>query len=451
MICLKGRCSKAASFSVLSIIGVRCSVRALHASANRDSRRRPMMQGGSRMLAGVPLLQSQRLNRPTEAPTSCWLAPAARLAVALLICTNLLYLLFTPPAFSCDGPVPCHTPALPIAPQAGRVTDIAAAQAALPAVVRGDPSSGLLFPDHHFAVFIIFSWNYELFWSSLQTYMAAGWGKRVIIIDNSPDRIILNDPGVVALVGEVIPTRVRLTFSQAQNMIGDIALERNYTFFFWGHSDVALLASNASALFAQEVMACMDKVVAERPKWGVVFFRYDWFSATRTEVVREIKYDTFITVYKSDCDYYPRVRQKWRTLNHSSVCKDCGVQVLEMKRGLKLPLDDYQTTKEMLTTEVIADDDRNRWKNQQWSIGEQIGWELWEHTSWHYFRYKWGATASDELQCKIELPLEGEPSKGKRLRQQPFETVRDLLPSLMRYTVNEADLDATVRRMQRMF
>ena len=71
----------------------------------------------------------------------------------------------------------------------------------------------------------------------------------------------------------------------------------------------------------------MDKVVAERPKWGVVFFRYDWFSATRTEIVREIKYDTFITVYKSDCDYYPRVRQKWRTLNHSSVCKDCGVQV----------------------------------------------------------------------------------------------------------------------------
>lgn len=50
----------------------------------------PMMQGGSRMLAGVPLLQSQRLNRPTEAPTSCWLAPAAKLAVALLICTNLV-------------------------------------------------------------------------------------------------------------------------------------------------------------------------------------------------------------------------------------------------------------------------------------------------------------------------------------------------------------------------
>ena len=71
----------------------------------------------------------------------------------------------------------------------------------------------------------------------------------------------------------------------------------------------------------------MERVIEERPKWGVVFFHYDWFSATRTEVAREFKYDTFITMYKSDCDYYPRVRQKWRTLNHGSVCKDCGVKV----------------------------------------------------------------------------------------------------------------------------
>ena len=61
------------------------------------------------------------------------------------------------------------------------------------------------------------------------------------------------DAGINALVGEVIPTRVRLTFSQAQNMIADIAIERNYTFYFWGHSDVALLASNATAVFAEEV------------------------------------------------------------------------------------------------------------------------------------------------------------------------------------------------------
>lgn len=77
--------------------------------------------------------------------------------------------------------------------QAAGGVDIAAVQAAMPAIVGGDGS--LPFPDHHFAVFIIFSWNYEIFWTSLQTYLAAGWGKRIIIIDNSPDRLILNDPG----------------------------------------------------------------------------------------------------------------------------------------------------------------------------------------------------------------------------------------------------------------
>ena len=30
--------------------------------------------------------------------------------------------------------------------------------------------------------------------------------------------------------------------------------------------------------------------------------------------------------------------------------------------------------------------DRNSWKHQAWSLGEQIGWELWEHTTRQYFR-----------------------------------------------------------------
>ena len=78
--------------------------------------------------------------------------------------------------------------------------------------------------------------------------------------------------GVVALVGEVIPTRVKLTFSQCQNMIADISRERSYDFFFWGHSDVALLASNSTALFANEVRC--SKVMSEPPFNRTV----PWFS-----------------------------------------------------------------------------------------------------------------------------------------------------------------------------
>ncbi len=64
----------------------------------------------------------------------------------------------------------------------------------LPDVVRQAIGAPMPFPDRHFAVFIIFSWNFPLFWTSLQTYMAAGWGRRVIILDNSPDHRILKDP-----------------------------------------------------------------------------------------------------------------------------------------------------------------------------------------------------------------------------------------------------------------
>ena len=43
-------------------------------------------------------------------------------------------------------------------------------------------------------MFIIYSWNFPLFWSSLQSYMAAGWGKRVIVLDNSASKRVLRDP-----------------------------------------------------------------------------------------------------------------------------------------------------------------------------------------------------------------------------------------------------------------
>ena len=62
---------------------------------------------------------------------------------------------------------------------------------------------------------------------------------------------------VNAIVGEVIPTRVQLTFSQLQNFIASIAIEREYDYYFWGHADVALMASNATATFSEEVFGCV--------------------------------------------------------------------------------------------------------------------------------------------------------------------------------------------------
>ena len=64
------------------------------------------------------------------------------------------------------------------------------------------------------------------------------------------------------------------------------------------------------------------------PKWGILYFTYDWFSAIRTDLVREVQYDTFITVYMSDCDFYPRARAAgWSTLQYSDHCPGISPRV----------------------------------------------------------------------------------------------------------------------------
>ena len=58
---------------------------------------------------------------------------------------------------------------------------------------RLDTACGLGRPGVTCAAFIMYSWNFDLFWSSLQSYLAAGLGPKLIIIDNSAGRRIVND------------------------------------------------------------------------------------------------------------------------------------------------------------------------------------------------------------------------------------------------------------------
>ena len=57
-------------------------------------------------------------------------------------------------------------------------------------------------------------------------------------------------------------TKVQLSFSQLQNFMGQLAIDLQLTFYFWGHSDVAVLPSNASSSFSEEVLGYVVATVA---------------------------------------------------------------------------------------------------------------------------------------------------------------------------------------------
>ena len=111
--------------------------------------------------------------------------------------------------------------AAPSQPGTGSIRDLlaGAGRAAMHGGGARPGSSSRPGQKRRFALFVIYSWNYEVLVTSVRSYAAAGLGAHLIILDNSPDRRIVGDEVVRGLAAEVIPTRTRLTFSQSQNFL----------------------------------------------------------------------------------------------------------------------------------------------------------------------------------------------------------------------------------------
>ena len=61
----------------------------------------------------------------------------------------------------------------------------------------------------------------------------------------------------------------------------------------------------------------------------------DHLQATRTAMAQKIQYDTFITVYFSDCDYYSRVLQDgWKLVSYTDHCPGLDLKVALLRETL---------------------------------------------------------------------------------------------------------------------
>ena len=99
----------------------------------------------------------------------------------------------------------------------------------------------------------------------------------------------------------------------------DVAIERNYEYYFWGHSDVVVFPQNATVPFAEVAVACAEAAMSAKPNWGIMYFMYDWFSAIRTDLVRQVSLSAFVPGVN---DQIPQVLHLEFHASISSPCVD---------------------------------------------------------------------------------------------------------------------------------
>ena len=68
-----------------------------------------------------------------------------------------------------------------------------------------------------------------------------------------------------------------------------MAIERGYKYYFWGHADVAIGGEGEPALLADELHACAESAHKSHPRWGVISMNGTFFSAIRTDAMREVR------------------------------------------------------------------------------------------------------------------------------------------------------------------
>lgn len=134
--------------------------------------------------------------------------------------------------------------------------------------------------------------------------------KDLTILDNSEDGSAVDIKQFYPV--EVFEPPVPLSFTQSQNFFFKYAKRRGCKFVLWLHNDCEIPAGAV-----QKLIEYVRNLYAEGRRWGVCFTYYDIFSAVNLEMIDEVGgYDTNIRAYKSDQEFYFRVRKAgWELIN----------------------------------------------------------------------------------------------------------------------------------------
>lgn len=140
--------------------------------------------------------------------------------------------------------------------------------------------------------------------NAIKSVLPTARGK-ITVIDNS-DTQQLSPVKYKNWEVEVLKPTYPLLFSQTMNLMQNIAIKEDLTFFIFMHNDAVATQERITKLLEK-----VEEGFASIPNWGVVFTLYDLMCAYRTSAIEDIgPWDRSFPQYFADNDYFRRVRLK---------------------------------------------------------------------------------------------------------------------------------------------
>lgn len=189
-----------------------------------------------------------------------------------------------------------------------------------------------------------FTRTWPILLQAVVSYITAGWPpSQIYVVENTgvhlansrgqlglQNPFYLNHTQLAILGVNVIQTPVLLNFAQLQNFFLNLAITRDWPYYFWSHQDVLTLSYEDGL---EGVTPAYDKkgyktvyelgcdaladARANDTHWAVRFFAYDHLALVNPDAYTAVGgWDTLIPYYLTDCDMHSRLlMDNWTMLD----------------------------------------------------------------------------------------------------------------------------------------
>lgn len=192
-----------------------------------------------------------------------------------------------------------------------------------------------------------FTRTWPILLQAVVSYITAGWPpSQIYVVENTgvhlantrgelslQNPFYLNHTQLAALGVNIVQTPVLLNFAQLQNFFLNLAITRDWPYYFWSHQDVLTLSyedglDGVTPPYDQPgyksvyELGCeaLSDARANDDHWAVRFFAYDHLALVNPEAYAAVGgWDTLIPYYLTDCDMHSRLlMDNWTMLDRAA-------------------------------------------------------------------------------------------------------------------------------------